>query len=490
MSYWRDFEGPGVFGLSWAELRRRRADRSRVLDELRRHRVALIGLGISHEALARFLVGEDVAVTIFDRKPAEALSTRLSCLAGLPVAYRLGDCYERGWEEFDIIFVTPGARPDDPLIGQARARGAALSSETELFLMLCAAPVLGITGSAGKTTTTALAGAILEAAGIPVRVGGNIGRPLIAEVLNIARDEQVVLELSSFQLGSLTISPEIAVLLNLRPNHLDAHGTFEAYIAAKANIFRHQPPGCWAVFSADDPLVQKLGETRRTEIAWFSARGPVGRGAFLEDGRVWIAGQKTPVCEAGDLFLPGRHNLENLLAATAATSLIGAGAGAVAQAAREFRGVSHRLELVGEVDGVRYVNDSIATAPDRTAAALDTVKGPILLILGGYDKKIGFDELAAKIVREGKVRRIFLTGATAATIERAIQRAETTDGRIAPPREHHATYEELLPAIARAARPGDTVLLSPACASFDAFANFEERGDLFRRFVESLLGRS
>ncbi|HSW09284.1 MAG TPA: UDP-N-acetylmuramoyl-L-alanine--D-glutamate ligase [Bacillota bacterium] len=480
----------GVLGLSWAELRRRRADRSRVLGELRRRRVALVGLGLSHEALARFLAGEGVAVTVFDRKPADDLSARLGRLAGLPVEYRLGEGYGRSWEEFDTIFVTPGARLDDPLIGQARARGAVLSSETELFLMLCPAPVLGITGSAGKTTTTALTGAILEAAGIPVRVGGNIGRPLIAEVLEIAPDEQVVLELSSFQLELLTISPEIAVLLNLRPNHLDVHGTFAAYMSAKANIFRHQLPGCWAVFSADDPLTRRMGESRGTGVAWFSARGPVERGAFLEDGRVWIAGQADPVCEAGDLFLPGRHNLQNLLAATTAASLVGAGPAAAARAAREFRGVPHRLELVREVGGVRYVNDSIATTPDRTEAALDTVKGPILLILGGYDKKIGFDELAAKIVREGNIRHIFLTGATAAAIEQAIQRAETAEGRAAPPREYHSSYADLLPAITGAARPGDTVLLSPACASFDSFANFEERGDLFRRFAASLPGQS
>ncbi len=479
-----------MFGLSWAELRRRRTDPRRACDELRRRRVALIGLGISHEALARFLAGEGVAVTVFDRKPAEALSARLARLAGLPIEFRLGDDYERGREEFDIIFVTPGARPDDPLLEQARARGAVLSSETELFLMLCQAPVLGITGSAGKTTTTALTGAILEAAGIPVRVGGNIGRPLIAEVLGIAPDEQVVLELSSFQLELLAVSPEIAVLLNLRPNHLDAHGTFAAYTAAKANIFRHQPPGSWAVFGADDPLTRELGEARKRDVAWFSTRGPVERGAFLKDGRVWIAGQQAPVCEAGNLFLPGRHNLENLLAAAAAATLAGAGPAAVAQAAREFKGVPHRLELVGEIDGVRYVNDSIATAPDRTAAALDTVQGPILLILGGYDKKVDFDELATRLVGEGKVRRIFLTGATAAAIEQAIRRAETARGTAAPPREHHSSYGELLPAIAAAAHPGDTVLLSPACASFDSFANFEERGELFRDFVASLRPRS
>jgi UDP-N-acetylmuramoylalanine--D-glutamate ligase len=479
----------GVLGLSWSELRRRRADRSRVLDELQRHRVALIGLGLSHEALARFLAGAGVAVTVFDRKPADSLAARMDRLAGLPVDYRLGDDYRRGWDEFDTIFVTPGARPDDPLIGRAQARGAILSSETELFLMLCPAPVLGITGSAGKTTTTALTGAILEAAGVPVRVGGNIGRPLIADVLDITPAEQIVLELSSFQLELLTISPEIAVLLNLRPNHLDAHGTLEAYIAAKANIFRHQPPGCWAVFSADDPLTRRLGENRGTRVAWFSARGPVERGAYLEGGRVWIAGRQTPVCEATDLFLPGRHNLENLLAAAAAASLAGAGAEAVARAAREFKGVPHRLELVGEVAGVRYVNDSIATAPDRTAAALDTVKGPILLILGGYDKKVGFEELAAKIVQDGNVRRVFLTGATGATIEQAIRQAEMALGQAAPPWERYPSYGELLPAVVRAARPGDTVLLSPACASFDSFANFEERGDLFRRFVASLPGR-
>ncbi|MDQ7795078.1 MAG: UDP-N-acetylmuramoyl-L-alanine--D-glutamate ligase [bacterium] len=474
--------------MSWDRLRRRRSDAGQVLEELRRRRVALLGLGVSHEALARFLAGQGVTVTVLDRKPPEALAPRLERLRGLAVNYRLGEAYQDGLRGHDLIFLTPGARPDEPIVGQAVAGGAELSSEIELLLLLCRAPVLGITGSAGKTTTTALIGAILERAGRPVRVGGNIGRPLIEEALSIDPGEQVVLEMSSFQLELLTVSPEIAVLLNLRPNHLDAHQSMDAYVAAKTNIYRHQQAGGWAVFNADEPRTRELGSARTAGTAWFSALDSVEPGAYLADGLVWL--NREPVCPAADLALPGRHNLENFLAATAASALAGAPAEAIARAGREFPGVPHRLELVGEVGGVRYVNDSIATAPDRTAAALATLPGPILLVLGGYDKKVGFAELAHLILGGGKVRRVFLTGPTADQIERALTQAAEETGLAPPPHERHRRYDELLPALAAAARPGDTVLLSPACASFDSFANFEERGDLFRRFVATLAARA
>ncbi len=482
---------------SWRALCRRPADAAAVLAELARRRIALLGLGVSHESLARFLGSRGIAVTVFDRKPAERLAARLDRLRGLPVSYRLGEEYHCGLETFDLVFLTPGARPDEPMVRSAVARGAELASEIELFLLLCRAPVLGVTGSAGKTTTTSLLGTMFRLAGRPVRVGGNIGTPLIEQALDIGPDEQVVLELSSFQLELMTVSPELAVLLNLRPNHLDAHGTMEAYVAAKTNIFGHQGPGGWAVFNADDPLTRGLGEARGERVAWFSGTRAVEGGAFARDGAVWLlpapgwpleTAGTIRVCSAQELVLPGRHNLENFVAATAAAALAGVAPAAIARAAREFRGVPHRLELVGEVGGVKYVNDSIATAPDRTAAALDTLAGPILLILGGYDKKVGFEELARKIVAEGKVREVFLTGHTAERIETALRAAAAETGRPLPRLHRFPTYGELLPALAGAARPGDTALLSPACASFDSFENFEERGDCFRRFVAGLAG--
>ncbi len=440
-------------------------------------RVTLLGLGLFGGGVGavRFLVSRGARVLVTDQRPESELRESIAGLAGLPVEYRLGGHREEDVASADFVLVNPAIPPTHPLLARARA----LESEMNLFFKLCPArPVVGITGSNGKTTTTALVGKILERAPGRTWVGGNIGVSLLERLDGIGPSDLVVLELSSFQLEHLDAirrSPNVSVVMNLTPNHLDRHGTMEAYGEAKRAIVRHQAPADWRVLNADDPIVSRFDGPGAA--ARFSLKGDADVVAAGEQLRWRLLGRKGVLDVAGRK-LPGWFNLQNMAAAAAASRLAlpdwDGWEAAAADIFRTFPGVEHRLEFVGESGGVKYYNDSIATNPESTLAALDTLEGPIVLIAGGFDKKLPFDALGRRIAE--RVRTAVLTGDTAGAIAEAIGPGRTEVLR--------AEAFDAAVALARgAARPGDTVLLSPACASFGQFRNFAERG---RRFKELL----
>lgn len=468
-----------------------------------RQRATVVGLAREGTALARFLVERGATVTATDRQSRKALKAQLAALEDLPIRLRLGGHPEEVLEA-DIIFLSPGVPFDSPLAGEARRRGIPLSNETRLFTRLCPAPVVGITGSSGKTTTTSLTGEMLKRSH-PGRVwvGGNIGQPLIGHLDEIRAGDRVVMELSSFQLelfgpwekpakGSGPLfdpagwSPPLAAILNVTPNHLDRHGTMEAYTAAKREIVAYQKSGDAAVLGFDNPVTRGLATDCPGRVVFFGTTGwQAGRledwGAFL-DGQavtVRVGGEAHRVCHTGELRLRGPHNVENVLAACAIASVAGASLEAIRAAATTFEGLPHRLELVRELDGVRYYNDSIATSPERAIAAMQSFDEPILLLAGGRDKHLPWGDFARLAHR--KARHVVIFGEATPIIQRAMQ---ATPG----PCQVHlaATLEVATELAAGLARPGDVVLLSPGGASFDAFRDFEERGERFRELVNKL----
>lgn len=452
--------------------------------------VAVLGLGVSNAPLAEQILKCGNRITVYDKRAPAELGEHAISLADRGVRFVSGAPYPERIVE-DVIFRSPGIRPDIPCISQAVARGAVLTSEMELFLELTPARVLGITGSDGKTTTTTLSYKLLEYAlantDRKVFVGGNIGTPLLSEVGNMTQRDVCVLELSSFQLFTAEHSPQRAVITNISPNHLDWHCGMDEYISAKANIFRHGAERL--ITNANDATCMSLAGTTDIPIELFSARLPLDRmlkicphaDAFIYlDGttvRRYAKGTNEDLLDIRDIRIPGVHNIENYMAAIALT-YGEVGKDDIHTLARSFSGVEHRLELVRELDGVKYYNSSIDSSPSRTAAALSALTERPIVICGGYDKRIPLAPLARALVERASA--VVLTGATAEAIykELADLGADANmDIRI----EHDFRQAVLL---ARSiARSGDTVLLSPACASFDAFRNFMERGDTFKRIV-------
>ena len=460
----------------------------------RGRRVAVLGLGVSNIPLVRFLCRQGAAVSARDQKTAPELADRIQALAGWPVEFRLGPGYLDDLQGYDYLFLTPGMKKDLPPIEAARRAGATVTGEAALFLALCRAHVTGVTGSAGKTTTTALIGQMYRQAGREVYVGGNIvvgggniGRPLIEEVLDIPPQAEVVLELSSFQLQLCDTSPDISLVTNLYSAHLDVHASFEEYAWSKQNIFRHQDQRGWAVFNADDQATRNWPALAPGSVARFSATGDHGSaGAFALGEEAFVrrapGGAVEPVVHRGEVLLPGAHNWQNLLGAMAATAVAGVPAVAMAGVARAFAGVEHRLELCGVYNGVKAVNDSIATTPERAIAGLRTLAEPLVLVAGGYDKHISYREWAEAIL-QSTVHTVVLVGQTAMQMKREIQEAADGRGVPGPVTLVARDFPEAVGLAMSRARPGDTVLLSPAAASYDLFRNFGERGQLFKDLV-------
>lgn len=444
-------------------------------------RVTVVGLAREGTALTRYLAAAGARVTVSDLRPPSALGPALRQVAGLPVRLVLGANRVEDAIGANALFLSPGVPLNTPMVMAARDAGVPLKSEPLLFVERCPAPIVGVTGSSGKTTTTSLIGAMLSAGPFRVWVGGNIGVPLIGMLADIAPDDRVVLELSSFQLALFDRSPSIAVVTVLSPDHLDRHASVEEYYEAKRNIVRFQGSGEVAVLNADDPNVVRFADRLRSEVRWFSLTRPVERGAFLKDGVLWLAeGTPRELLAARDLRLLGRHNVANALAASVAANAAGAPDEAVRQALQTFGGVPHRLEVVAEVGGVRFVNDSIATSPARAIAALESFERPLIWLAGGRSKNLPIDELVA--VASRRVKRAILFGEAGPTLRAALIAAGFTavDAR-----------DGLDAAFARAtdvAMPGDVVLLSPACASFDQFHDYEARGEAFRALVRRLVG--
>ncbi len=441
--------------------------------------LGLFGGGVG---VARFLCARGAHVTVTDLRGETDLRESIAALAGLPIAYHLGGHPDEDLTKADLVVVNPGVPRESPHLAKAVAAGVPLESEMNLFWKLCRAPVVGITGSNGKTTTTALIGEMLKASRSGVWVGGNIGVSLLDQIDRIGAEDLVVLELSSFQLENLAFlerSPHVAVVTNLSVNHLDRHGTMEAYAEAKRNILRFQGAGDTAVLNAEDAVVSAWSAGCRGEAMAFSRKREVASGAFVNGaGEVVVrrGGVDTAIGPASRMRLPGWFNLENLLAAACAAFSCGARAEAIRRVMEEFRGVEHRLELVAEAGGVRYYNDSIATNPDSVIAALQVLQGPVVLLLGGSDKKIPFDALAREM--PGRVKKAITLGVTAPAIEAAIARESPST-----PFERATSFDDAVERADAAASVGDVVLLSPACASFDMFRNYAERGRRFKEIV-------
>jgi UDP-N-acetylmuramoylalanine--D-glutamate ligase len=451
-------------------------------------RVVVLGLARQGVAMARFLARAGARVTVSDLKTKAELADALAALADLPVRYALGGHPMSLLRGADLICVSGGVPLDIPLLVEARRKGIPLASDAQLFLERCPATVIGITGSAGKTTTTALVGEMGRAAGRTTWVGGNIGNPLLDDLERIAPGDLVVMELSSFQLELVTVSPPVAAVLNITPNHLDRHGTMEAYIAAKKRIVAFQRPEDWAVLGFDDANARALALATPARVVFFSRGVQVDQGAYRTNGQLALrlGGREEVICDRAEVRLRGEHNLLNVLAACALAGVVGIPVEAMRQVVRTFPGVEHRLEFVREWRGVQWYDDSIATAPERVLAALQSFTEPIILLAGGRDKKLPWEEFAQEAVQ--RVRYLITFGEAGEMIAGKVEEAaRTMSGRLEGI-QRVRTLEEAVEAAARVARPGDVVLLSPGGTSFDAFRDFAHRGDRFKELVRALEG--
>ena len=449
---------------------------------LRGRTVAVIGIGVSNTPLLRLLLREGIAVTACDRSDRAKLGALAEDLETAGAVLRLGDGYLQDLDQ-DVIFRTPGLRPDVPELEAARARGSVITSEMEVFFQVCPCPIIAVTGSDGKTTTTTIIAELLRAAGHTVHVGGNIGHPLLAEAGSIRPTDWAVLELSSFQLMTMTRSPHIAVLTNLAPNHLDVHKSMEEYVWAKENIFRHQQSGDIAIFNLDNAITRELSAHAPGRVLYFSRQAEPESGVFLRGDAVISRrdGRERQIMTTEDIRLPGVHNVENYMAAIAAVEGLVPDE-TIRTFARTFNGVEHRIELVRTYHGVRFYNDSIASSPSRTIAGLRSFKEKVILIAGGYDKHIPFDVLGPEVVEH--VKLLVLCGATAGKIRAAVEQAPGY--RPGHPEILDVTpFQRAVETARDRAVPGDVVTLSPACAAFDQFRNFMERGKTFKAIVNS-----
>ena len=455
------------------------------LTSLRTKRVAVVGAGLSNRPLIGLLADAGVETTVYDKSTPAALGAFYDTYSAKGVRFQLGEDYLAGLSG-DVIFRTPSFLPFRPELAAAAAKGAVVTSEMEVFFKLCPCPIVAVTGSDGKTTTTTVIAKLLEAAGKNVWLGGNIGHPLLAEVDKIKPEDMAVLELSSFQLHSMDCTPDVAVITNIAPNHLDIHKDYQDYIDAKKQIFLHQRPDARLVLNRDNAVTAACAGEAPGRVWWFSRRQSVSPGAYLRaDGVICVCadGQETPVMPADELRVPGMHNVENMMTAFAAVwGLVPPEV--MRQVASSFTGVAHRLEKVRMKDGVTFINDSIASSPDRTMAGLACFDEKIILIAGGKDKGVPFDSLGPAVCRH--VKKLFLTGLTAEKIRAAVEGAE--EYRPGAPEIYMIDdFTETILAAAAAAQPGDTVLMSPASTSFDRFRNFEERGDLFKKIVKEMI---
>ena len=450
------------------------------IESLRHRTVAVIGIGVSNTPLLELLLAEGIRVTACDKRSREQMGEQAEHLEQLGCELHLGADYLKDLDA-DVIFRTPGLRPDVPEIAACVDRGAVLTSEMEVFFEVCPCTIIAVTGSDGKTTTTTIIAELLKAAGKRVWVGGNIGHPLLCEADGMLATDYAVLELSSFQLMTMKHSPHIAVVTNLAPNHLDVHRDMAEYVAAKENIFRHQSGADVAVFNADNDITAEQSRRAPGRARLFSRQDEVADGVFLrgEDIVCRSGGYERVVMTAGDIKIPGVHNVENYMAAIAAVDGLVPDE-VIRDFAREFGGVEHRIELVRTYRGVRYYNDSIASSPSRTIAGLRSFHEKVILIAGGYDKHIPFDVLGPEIVEH--VKLLVLCGATADKIRAAVENAPGHEpGK--PEILDVTPFTAAVEAARDRAQPGDVVTLSPACAAFDQFKNFAERGKFFKSIV-------
>lgn len=443
-------------------------------------KTAVVGLGVSNRPLIDFLIGMGAVVSGFDKKNENEFPEVAEELKKKGVTLILGDNYLDKLAGYDVIFKTPGMRIDCDALKKAAAEGSYITSEMEEFVRYCPAKVFGVTGSDGKTTTTSLIYSMLKEEGCKTWVGGNIGTPLFTKIEEMNGGDKVVLELSSFQLMTMNVSPEVAVITNLSPNHLDMHKDMEEYVWSKENIYRYQGKGDLLVLNRDNEITNSMAPKAPGRVMFFSTREKPDSGAWYENGALYLKGDK--VCEKKDIILKGMHNVENLLAAFCAL-FEDVKIENMRKVAETFSGVEHRCEFVRELDGVRYYNDSIASSPSRTVAGLAAFEKPVILIAGGYDKKIPFEPLAEQGLDH--IKTLVLVGATKEKIKAAFEKEFEKRGYSIPVITAD-TFEEAVEKAREAASEGDIVTLSPACASFDLFVNFEKRGNAFKDIVNNL----
>lgn len=454
---------------------------------LREARATVIGLGIEGIDLVRFLVTEGAHVTVSDRRPPEEMTSALAQIADCDVTLSLGENRPEDAASADIVFVSQSVPDSNPAVAAAKAAGVPVNTMLGLFMERCPAPITGITGSAGKTTTTSLVGAMCEAEGLDYVMGGNIGVGLLSLLPRIAPDTRVVVELSHTQLGRVATSPHVACVTNVTPNHLDQFG-WEDYVELKRRIIRFQAAEDIAVLNLDNEVTRHFAETATAgRVLMTSMHGAIpGDGAVLRGGEIVLVqdGTPIPVMRRDEVALRGDHNVENVLAATAVASQIGVSPGAAARAVRAFTGVPHRLEPVATIAGVLWVNDSIATAPERTLAGMRSYHEPLVLILGGRDKWLPLREMAEEAA--ARCRGVVTFGESGEMYAQAVRDA-AQDRPL--PLTRVETVTDAVEAAAELAHPGDVVLFSPAAASFDQYRNFEERGQAFREAVRRLEAR-
>ncbi|MDD3765760.1 MAG: UDP-N-acetylmuramoyl-L-alanine--D-glutamate ligase [Eubacteriales bacterium] len=436
--------------------------------------VGVLGIGVSNTPLICMLSQMGAKVTARDKKNFDDLGDTGAKLKSLGVRLVLGENYLEGINE-DIIFKTPGMRIDIPQLVQAKNRGSIITSEMEVFFDVCPAEIIAVTGSDGKTTTTTLIYEMLKAEGFTCHLGGNIGKPLLSEIYNIKPEHKVVVELSSFQLHTMKKSPSVAVVTNLSPNHLDMHKSMEEYIAAKENIYKYQNLGDVLVLNFDNEITKSFACKAKGKVISFGTDKT--NDVYVDNDSIYF--KSTHVLNCRDIFLPGKHNVENYMAAIAAVY------GQVSdktikKVAKTFGGVEHRIEFVREAGGVRYYNDSIASSPTRATAGLYSFDQKVVLIAGGYDKEIPFEDFGKVIAK--RVKTLILLGATAEKIKTAVENAQGEKPEIIM----SESLEQAVKTASSVAQKGDVVLLSPACASFDMFKNFEERGKMFKKLVMEL----
>lgn len=446
--------------------------------EIRNKKILVIGLAVSGLPTVKTLHSLGAEIIVNDRKTQAELQQALVQLKDIKVGYVLGGHPPElaNWPDFAVI--SPGVPMDDPMVQEIIRRGREVIGEVEMAYRLTHTPIVAITGTNGKTTTTALTGEIFRLSGRSTHVVGNIGAPIIEVATNSRPEDIMVAEISSFQLeGIREFKPVSSAILNITPDHLDRHKTFENYVDIKSRIFRNQGPGEFAILNADEPNTVKLAEKCSARVLYFSRKNIMDSGVFVEGGNIIIKKDKRieRVCPVGSLKIPGDHNIENALAAVALAWSLEIPLETIANALEGFEGVEHRLEYVDTINGVAYINDSKGTNPDASIKAIKAIDGPVVLIAGGYDKGGDFDGFVEGF--DGKVKGVVLMGATAKNLQSSCQRKNMNSIYIVKDMQEAVNRAALM------ARAGDTVLLSPACASWDMYKNFEERGKEFKKAV-------
>ncbi|GAB4311551.1 MAG: UDP-N-acetylmuramoyl-L-alanine--D-glutamate ligase [Phototrophicales bacterium] len=446
--------------------------------------VLVIGFARQGQALARWLPTVGARVIVTDMRPQDDIDVDLRHFP--QVRFALGGHPLELLDDTHLVCVSGGVPLNLPIVEEAIRRQIPVTNDAQLFLERCPAPVIGITGSAGKTTTTTLVGQMLKNAGQTTWIGGNIGNVLLDVIMGIRPEHQVVMELSSFQLELVFTSPLISAVLNITPNHLDRHGTMENYMRAKANIIAHQPPGSAAILGRDDPGSRSFESIVQGDLVWFSMREIVPHGAFMVGSRLTVAGIATPddsphiVCDVSEIPLRGEHNVLNVLAACAIAGTAGVPPDIMRDTILTFQSVPHRLETIRELNGVTYVNDSIATAPERVIAALNSYTEPIILLAGGADKKLSWTQMIALALH--KTRHIIAFGRDGDIVLQTVQQLTGHTDQVT----RVETLEQAVILAAKLAQSGDVVLLSPGGTSYDAYQDFAARGEHFRQLVMAL----